>query len=206
MPTHARQRRTLLRGLPALALPGLLVAPGAARAGEGAGAGWLLLSLGTGADRPFRSCALSLRALGGGARAHTLRYPAAPGWTGKSWPYRTAQGQGEVLLLTLPAGDYEIHDFELVQQTGQAQRVERAQVPLRIPVRIRDGQLSYLGNFEAHAQRRVVLVVSDRLEADLRLVQAADGPALAGMGVPVRALPDLAARPHPQLQPHLEAR
>ena len=199
------QRRHWLRGLSAAAVA--LLSPRAALAQ--AGTGWLLLGLGTAAERPYRSCALTLRGApmqGGAKAAQVLRYPAEPGWGGKTWPWRTPQSQGELLLLALPAGDYEIEDFELLQQAGDAARVDRSQRPLQVRLQVREGDIVYAGHYEA-LDRGVaperegpqgVLVLSDRAEAARTLLAAEDIPALRG-GTLRRQLPDLARLRHPQL-------
>ncbi|HLO93964.1 MAG TPA: hypothetical protein VK195_06585, partial [Burkholderiaceae bacterium] len=173
------QRRRWLLGLSSCALAGLLPAAASGQAGTG----WLLLGLGTGADRPYRSCALTLRGIpdeGGAAAMQALRYPAEPGWGGKTWPWRTPRGQGELMLLALPAGDYELGDFELLQQAGDAARVDRSLRPLRVPLRIQEGEIVYAGHYEAQdrgtAERpdgpQGVLVLSDRSEAVRALLAA----------------------------------
>ncbi len=197
------RRRLCLKLLPAGAWAALL--PVSARAK--AGTGWLLLGLGTAADRPYRSCSLTLRALDGAGAAQALRYPAPPGWVGKTWPYRTPQAQGELLLLALPAGGYEIQDFELIQQTGQTQRMARAQRPLSLRIDLHEGRISYIGHYEAHDQGelalpRDVLVLSDQLEAAQRPWATGADQSLR-QKAPERQLPDLSAVKHPQLLPHL---
>lgn len=213
---RSRQRRTWLRCLPASALAGLLPVAAPAQAGGA----WLLLGLGTASDRPYRACSLRLRALGDGSGGkggigvgveQALSYPAPPAWAGKTWPYRTPQGQGELLLLPLPAGDYEIQDFELIQQTGETQRVARSRRPLRIRVQLREGRISYIGHYEAHDQGepdrddapRDVLVLSDRLESAQRPLAAVAAAQVLRQRTPERQLPDLAALKHPQLLPTL---
>lgn len=199
------QRRHWLGGLTAGTLAMLLPQTAASQAGTG----WLLLGLGTGAERPYRSCALTLRGIpveGGGRAMQMLRYPSEPGWGGKTWPWRNPQGQGELMLLALPAGDYELYDFELVQQAGDAARVDRSLRPLRVRLRIQDGDIVYAGHYEAldpgpAAARAVpqgVLLLSDRSEAAMAQV-AAEG--LAGLrGATLRRqLPDPARLRHPQL-------
>ncbi len=196
----SRQRRLYLCALPACATAALWPSLAQARAGSMA---WLLLGLGTAADRPYRSCSLSLRALDAAGALHALRYPVPPGWTGKTWPYRTPQGQGELLMLALPAGDYEIQDFELVQQTGQTQRLAKALHPLRLQLHLQEGQVRYIGHCEAHdqgeqIQPRDVLVLSDR-RASVQRQWAAGADRPPQQQVFVAQLPDLAALQHPQL-------
>ena len=203
------QRRRWLGGLTAGTLAMLLPQAASAQAGTG----WLLIGLGTGADRPYRSCALTLRGVpveGGGKAVQVLRYPAESGWGGKTWPWRTPQGQGELLLLALPAGDYELDDFELVQQAGDSARVDRSQRPLQARLRIQEGELVYAGHYEALDRgtpagrdgTQGVLLLSDRGDAAVAQV-AAEGMA-ALRGAPVRRqLPDPARLRHPQLLPSL---
>lgn len=200
------QRRRWLAGLSASALTMLLL-PHAAQAQ--AGTGWLLLGLGTAAERPYRSCTLTLRGVpaeGGGKAAQVLQYPSEPGWGGKTWPWRTSQGQGELMLLALPVGDYELEDFELVQQSGEAARLDRSLRPLRIRLRIHEGDIVYTGHYEA-LDRGVgssregpqgVLVLSDRTLAVQAQLAADEIPALRG-GTLRRQLPDPSRLRHPQL-------
>lgn len=199
------QRRLWLGGLTAGALAMLLPQ----NASSQAGTGWLLLGLGTGAERPYRSCALILRSVpveGGGKAVQMLRYPSEPGWGGKTWPWRTPQGQGELMLLALPAGDYELDDFELVQQTGETARVDRSVRPLQVRLRIQEGAIVYAGHYEARdlgipaakGTAQGVLLLSDRAEAATALV-AAEGMTVL-RGAPMRRqLPDPARLRHPQL-------
>ena len=203
MPTLPRRR--CLLGLSASALTMLL--PQAVRAQ--AGTGWLLLGLGTTAERPYRSCTLSLRGVpgqGGAKAAQVLQYPSEPGWGGKTWPWRSPQSQGELMLLALPVGDYELEDFELVQQAGEAARVDRSLRPLRIRLRIQEGAIVYAGHYEA-LDRGIgsakegpqgVLVLSDRTLAVQAQLAAEDIPALRG-GTLRRQLPDPSRLRHPQL-------
>lgn len=198
-----RRRRLYLQLLPACAVTTLLPFAAVAKPGTA----WLLLGLGTAADRPYRGCALRLRALDAAGTARMLRYPAPSGWAGKTWPYRTPQAQGELLLLALPAGSYEIQDFELIQQTGQTQRMARAQRPLSLRIELHEGVVSYIGHYEAHDQGeqalpRDVLVLSDQLEAAQRPWATGADQSLR-LKAPERQLPDLSVVKHPQLLPHL---
>ena len=203
------QRRRWLGGLTASVLGSALAVmpPHAARAQ--AGRGWLLLGLGTTAERPYRSCALTLRGMpveGRAAAVQVLRFPAESGWGGKTWPWRTPQGQGELMLLPLPAGDYELADFELVQQAGDSARIDRSLRPLQVRLRIEAGAIVYAGHYEAldrgisHEREGPpgVLVLSDRAVAAQAQLAAADIPALRAATLQ-RQLPDPAQLKHPQL-------
>lgn len=199
------QRRLWLGGLTAGTLAMLLPQTASSQAATG----WLLLGLGTGAERPYRSCALTLRSspvAGGGKAVQMLRYPAEPGWGGKTWPWRTPQGQGELMLLALPAGDYELGDFELVQQTGDTARVDRSLRPLQVRLRIQEGDVVYAGHYEAHDRGspaagnagQGVLLLSDRADAAMAQLAAEGMAALRGAAMR-RQLPELARLRHPQL-------
>lgn len=199
------QRRLWLGGLTAGTLAMLLPQGASSQAGTG----WLLLGLGTGAERPYRSCALTLHGIpveGGGKAVQMLRYPAEPGWGGKTWPWRTPQGQGELMLLALPAGDYELGDFELVQQTGDTARVDRSLRPLQVRLRIQEGDVVYAGHYEAHdrgssvagSAGQGVLLLSDRADAAMAQLATEGMTALRGAAVR-RQLPEPARLRHPQL-------
>lgn len=201
----ALPRRRCLLGLSSAALALLL--PPAVRAQ--AGTGWLLLGLGTAAERPYRSCALGLRgvpAQGSAKAAQVLQYPSEPGWGGKTWPWRTPQSQGELMMLALPAGDYEIEDFELVQQAGETARVDRSLRPLQVRLRIQEGDIVYAGHYEAldrgiSASRegpQGVLVLNDRSLAAKAQLATEEIPALRG-ATWRRQVPDPARLKHPQL-------
>lgn len=197
-------RRCCMLGLASAALAWL---PSAVRAQ--AGTGWLLLGLGTASERPYRSCALSLRGVpvqGSAKAVQTLQYPSEPGWGGKTWPWRTSQSQGELMLLALPAGDYEIEDFELLQQTGEVARVDRSLRPLQVRLHIQEGGIVYAGHYEAldrgigstREGPQGVLVLSDRTLAAQAQLAAQEIPALRGAPLR-RQLPDPAQLKHPQL-------
>ncbi|MBB2484102.1 hypothetical protein H5407_02570 [Mitsuaria sp. WAJ17] len=200
------QRRRWLGGLSVSALMTIVLQPAALAQ---TGTGWLLLGLGTAAERPYRSCALTLRGMpakGGGKVAQVLHYPSEPGWGGKTWPWRTPQGQGELMLLALPAGDYELEDFELVQQSGDTARVDRSLRPLQVRLRIQAGAIIYAGHYEALDRGAAsskqgpqgVLVLSDRSQTVQAQLAAEDIPALRA-GTLRRQLPDPALLRHPQL-------
>jgi len=206
------QRRHWLGGLTAGTLAMLLPQTASSQAGTG----WLLLGLGTGAERPYRSCALRLRGIpveGGGKAAQVLRYPSEPGWGGKTWPWRTPQAQGELMLLALPAGEYELEDFELVQQTGETARVDRSLRPLLVRLRIQPGDIVYAGHYEAQdrgataakAGAQGALLLSDRGEAAMAQVASEGMAALRGAAMR-RQLPDPARLRHPQLLQSLDDR
>lgn len=96
--------------------------------------------------------------------------------------YNGPHGRGDVLVQTLPPGEYEIYSYKIHMYTGMAEATYWSNIPLSIPFSVKAGETVYLGNYTAYKQTGkniigipvpagAVFVVESRLSEDLAVAR-----------------------------------
>jgi hypothetical protein len=156
---------------------------------SGADTGWLVVSIRTTDDNRLTDTYLQIRSRDG-ARIARIFYSAS----GVSATPRDYDGGGEngaVLVRSLPAGDYEIHNFQAAGYVGGLQTTISSRIDFNIPFSIQPGRASYVGSFKAHPtgtahdptslgqflfggaiDAGVVFVVTDESERDIPIARS----------------------------------
>ena len=94
--------------------------------------------------------------------------------------YENESEAGVVVVATLPAGEYEVFNFEVFQNPPA--RIFSSKVPFSMPFTVEAGRTAYLGNFQARNVRGrnllgmplnagAVFAVSDRQATEMAIAQ-----------------------------------
>jgi len=98
--------------------------------------------------------------------------------------YQSDSEAGVVLVASMPAGEYEVFNFEVFHHPfGSPGTIYSSQTPFSIPFTVKPGTTAYLGNFQARNVRGrnllnmpmnagAIFAVSDRQTADVALARA----------------------------------
>lgn len=154
----------------------------------GADAGQVVLGMGAANGTSYSSYSLMFRKRGAAAAGEApstgrftyfqsnIFYKQAP-------DYQAATEQGVVLVNSLPAGDYEIYNFDVFFNGGTVQKNFGSRADFSVPFTVKPGQVTYLGNYQANGLRGenflgmalpagAVFAVSSRMAAEMALAQA----------------------------------
>jgi hypothetical protein len=166
----------------------LLAAAACARADDEPAAGWIVFSLAK--DIAYDTASLRIRQVGGEQKKYF------PGFSGFTWmkgemeqfgPDKT----GHVSALRVPAGPYEIINYEVHYAPSKTKFFNRSDFSARFD--IRGGEVTYLGEFLATAVmlegfmglknvKTPYFIVSNQRERDMAIALKAN-PELAGLEV-----------------------
>lgn len=179
--------RALLRGLWALSCAALLAgcsAIGLQRDHTGADAGRVLIGIGAAENTSFSQYTLHYRRIGREAEAAPFKGAFVMHQRSvihRAWQTRDYDVPGEagiVVVQAIPAGDYEIYNFEISDSGGTHTTRAWSRHPFSIRFSVRAGEAVYLGNYQANRiGAGALFVVSNRLDRKLAIAREGEGAA-----------------------------
>ena len=156
---------------------------------SGPDAGQVAIGIGAAHGAQYQSYTLLFRRTdgSGAGKVGRLTYFQDNIFSSQKRDYDTPTESGVVLLSSLPAGTYEIFDFDIFMNGGMYRQNFKSKVGFSIPFIVRPGRAVYLGNYQANAiwGRNMVgipitagafFVVEDRLQQDVELARARTNP------------------------------
>jgi hypothetical protein len=157
-------------------------------------AGQAVIGIGAAKGTSFNSYTFFFRRLDGPAASAgpqqrpfgRLEYRQHGGFVTPKRDYDDGAENGVVLLASLPAGRYELYDFEVFLTTGMFEKSFFSKQDFSIPFEVKPGRAVYLGNYQANrvdgknrlglpALAGAVFVVESRMPQDLGLVRKRGG-------------------------------
>lgn len=167
---------------------------------EGADAGKVILGLGAmNGGAAYSSYDLRFRRIDGAQTESVGRFTFLPNnvFSSKKPDYQNSQETGVVLVKSLPAGKYEIFNFNIFLNMGMTQTNFSSKEPFSIPFTVKAGQVTYLGNYQANKLTAkntfgmeipsgAAFAISQRLMTELGIARASDSkiPATAEDSTP----------------------
>ena len=170
----------------------------------GADAGQVVLGLGAlNAGAAYSSYDLRFRRVDSAqadAAVGNFTYLSNNVFSSKKPDYQDSKETGVVLVKSLPAGKYEIYNFNIFLNMGMTQSNFSSRVPFSIPFTVKAGQVTYLGNYQANKLTAknafgleipagAVFAVSQRQTTEVGIARALDAtlPAAVENATPVAA-------------------
>lgn len=105
---------------------------------------------------------------------------------GRKFDYEKPNEVGVVLIASLPAGKYEIYNFDVFYNAGTVQKNFSSKRPFSIPFEVKPGTTAYLGNYQANGisgknvfgmavSAGAIFIVEDRTALDIGIASKKDG-------------------------------
>ena len=120
----------------------------------GADAGKVVLGLGAmNAGAAYSSYDLRFRRVDGAqtdTATNNFSYLSNNVFSSKKPDYQDAKETGVVIVKSLPAGKYEIINFNIFLNMGMTSSNFSSRAPFSIPFTVKAGQVTYLGNYQAN--------------------------------------------------------
>lgn len=160
----------------------------------GPDAGHLVVALGASAETKYSSYTLMYRKKGDKAEG-MIRYLQENMFSPTKRDFDGESGNGFVAVHSLPAGEYEIYNFDVFFNGGMIQTNFGSRQDFSIPFTITPGKAVYLGDFTAvgmtgnnifgmSVRNGAYFIVSDKQERDLPVARA-KMPALGSVEISV---------------------
>lgn len=154
---------------------------------SGPDAGQVALGIGAAQGTTYQSYTLLFRRTDGSGKVGRFTYFQDNIFSSQKRDYDTPTESGVVLLSSLPAGRYEIYDFDVFMNGGRYRQNFRSRAEFSIPFVVQPGKAVYLGNYQANGVRGrnivgipitagAFFVVEDRLQQDVQLARARTNP------------------------------
>lgn len=105
---------------------------------------------------------------------------------GGKFDYEKPNEVGVAVILSLPAGKYEIYNFDVFYNAGTIQKNFSSKRPFSIPFEVKPGITAYLGNYQANGisgknvfgmavSAGAIFIVEDRTAVDIGIASKKDG-------------------------------
>lgn len=133
----------------------------------------------------FRNVRSSAESVGAAAKGYFV-FCQTNVFCGGKFDYEKPNEVGVVLIASLPAGSYEIYNFDVFYNAGTVQKNFSSKRPFSIPFEVKPGTTAYLGNYQANGisgknvfgmavPAGAIFIVEDRTAVDVGIASKKDG-------------------------------